>query len=164
MSGLKSFILVICLLFQHTLSFTDEFSECRIGSKDSFLTAERSLRSNEAERIISAHKLGLFVEPDQDLWQFRPIPNTKNQFRLRNMKYKDEELFASDNFSGMNIFNLKKRRNIYTKKVNESDESIDEFAWIFKPLESEPDKFYILNKKYREPLLVGTWVIYFNLF
>ncbi len=164
MSSLKLFVLLAsCLLFKLARAFTEEFSECRIGSKNSFLTAERTWRTDEKERVTAAHKLGLFVDPDQDLWQFRPIPNTKNQFRLRNMKYKDEELFASENFSGMNPLNLKKRRNIYTKKVNEAAQSIDEFVWIFKPVESEPNKFYILNKKYREPLFVGTWVSYFNL-
>ncbi len=154
------FKFMILVSLQLTLSLADEFPECRIGSNDYFLTAERSLRANKGGRITAGHKLGLFVEPNQCVWQFVSIPDTKNHFRLRNMKYKNEELYASDNFSGMNPFNMKKRRNVYTKEVGDAYQDIDEFVWVFKPLENEPGKFYIINKKYREPLFLGSWVIY----
>ncbi len=34
----------------------------------------------------------------------------------------------------------------------------DAFNWIFKPLSDKPDRFYILNQHYKEPLYTGSWV------
>lgn len=155
MSKLK-ILIFISILTQTILSFTDQFSECRISIRNSFITAERTKRGSD--HLTGMHKTALFVDPDQDLWQFQPINNTRNQFRLRNMKFKDQELYASDNFSGMNLFNLKKRRNVYARRPNLESDEIERFVWLFKSLEGQPNQFYIVNKWFREPLFVGTWV------
>lgn len=156
-------LLLIVLQVTTIHGFQEEYSECRISNTDddSFIIAERTYRSGI--RLTGLNKYAFNVDPNQDLWQFIPT-SRKNTFRLRNMKYTNEELFASDNFSGMNPFNLKKRRNVYTmntvhKNYDISDEA---FEWVFKPLESEPNKFFILNKKYKEPLFAGSWVMTFQ--
>lgn len=83
---------------------------------------------------------------------------TKNSFLLRNLKY-NEDLYASTTFTGMNIMNLKKRRNIKSDKYSGND---DAFIWIFKKVPNEIDSYYILNLRYKEPLYAGSWVnLYF---
>lgn len=110
-------------------------------------------------RVIAMSKQKEFVEESksnfvpisgQDLWQFQPVNGTKNHFRLINMKYEGEELYASDReYNG--------RREVYAKKPQPLKENIDKFVWVFKPLENNVNSFNIVNKAYGDILYAGSY-------
>ena len=156
--------LILCSLWIG-LRGSKELPECRISNGKYtkwFITSERN--TNGRDRSVGINRFSLFAEPDQDVWQFIPVNGTvKNAYILRNMKFKDN-LYATQEFSGMNPLNLRKRRNIRAaadKAMTKSDIPRDAFVWIFKPLDAkDPKHLYILNKHYKEPLYAGSWVIF----
>lgn len=100
------------------------------------------------------HQPKVYFNDDDEsgVWYFEPVPGRPNTFYIRNKKYSNEYLRASDMYQEL-VY--KKNRALFTAKIDEDKKDDDEwFMWtLSRDVESDkPNRFHITNVKLGVPV------------